>query len=73
MLDSALKAQDDAMKAKRSRADADDPDMGPGSRRRWLSRASWPVKAEADTLVDQANKQAICDRIDNCLTEYDLL
>ena len=31
------------------------------------------AKAEADKLVDKANKQVIYGRIDACLTEYDTL
>ena len=42
------------------------------SQRRLLSRASWLLKAEADKLIDLANKQVIkfYDRIDQCLMEY---
>ena len=68
MLDSALKAQEDAGKPKRPRADADDPAMGESAK---IAEQGKLAKAEADKLVDKANKQLIYGRIDDCLTEYD--
>ena len=68
LLDETLKAQEDAGKPKRSRADADDPAMGESAK---VSEQGKQAKAEADKLVDKANKQVIYGRIDACLTEYD--
>ena len=54
----------------RSKAEADDPGAGEG---RKVAEQGKQAKAEADKLVNKANKQLIYERIDTCLSEYDSL
>ena len=70
MLDEALKAQGNLKTPKRSRADGVDPGVGEGQK---VAEQGKLAKAEADKLVDKANKQVIYERIDACLAEYDTL
>ena len=55
---------------KRSRAAAGDPGVGEGHQ---VAEQGKLAKAEADKLVDKADKQVIYVRIDACLTEFDTL
>ena len=66
LLDEALKVQGDLKAPKRSRADGVDPGVGEGQK---VAEQGKLAKAEADNLVDKANKQVIYERIDACLTE----
>ena len=66
LMDSALKAQKDTGEPKGSRAAADDPAMGGSAK---IVEQGKLAKAEANQIVDKANKQVIYGRIDDCLTE----
>ena len=68
LLDEARKAQVGPQAPKRSRAEADDPGAGNG---REMAEQGRQAKAEADKLLNKANKQLIYERIDTCLAEYD--
>ena len=70
LLDAALKAQEEPDVPTRSRAEADDPGAREGQK---VAEEGKQAKAEADKLVDKANKQVIYERIDTCLSEYDTL
>ena len=65
-----LKAQGEPKVPKRSRAEADDPGAREGQQ---VAEQGKQAKAEADKLVDKANKQVIYERIDACLREYGTL
>ena len=67
-MDEARKAQVVPQAPKRSRAEADDPGA---EKCREVAEQGRQAKAEADKLVNRANKQLIYEQIDTCLSEYD--
>ena len=66
--DEAMKAQVEPQAPKRSRAETDDPGAGNG---REVAEQGRQAKAEADKLLNRANKQLIYEQMHTCLSEYD--